>query len=679
MAVNASTTRAAVSVRARSLSPAVALGLVVGAGFLLRLAVLWWRETPALFPDEYIYTEIARSLSSHGLPLIRGGSAHFPSLLAPLVAAPVWLIHDTLVAYRVLQILQALSMSLVAVPVFLLGRHLRLRPGLALGAAAVAVVVPDFLYSGYTTAEPYAYPLAVAAVAAGVVALEAPTRRRHVLFLTLAALAALARIQFVVVPIAFAAAAVGVGLRERRLRHVLREQRLPFALLAAGAAAAAVVGLGYYSELFKSVPGVAALSRTTGENMLVLAYAAGWTIVPGALLGLALGILRPLDRRELAFAALTVAFGAGVLAQAALYAPSIHERYVFYVIPLLALAFATYAQRGWPYRLYHALAAAAVLTAAMLVPLTNLSFRGEVNAPVLIAVHWLRLHIVSFGSTAMLVLWIAGAGTAVLVACLRRPRLATAFALAFAIALCLATWGLATDYDRHNNHGVREQTLPANRSWVDAFHLGRVTLVQSFAGQRMDALNQLFWNRSVDRVTLLPGSIPIDAFDNSRLTIAGDGTLMLGKRALRGPLLLNIWGSTLQLHGARPLAASVGYSLWAPTGPARLSLYWGGRYSDRWTLPDTRIDVWDAKGSALVTTVQLPYAADATTLRVTLPQNRVVRYRMVPGRAYRIALPVCAAGNWHALLRFSTSGYIGPRLLSAKTSTPRLVPGADCS
>lgn len=42
-------------------------------------------------PDEYLYSELSRSISSGGLPLVRGNWIFFPSLLQPIFTAPAWL------------------------------------------------------------------------------------------------------------------------------------------------------------------------------------------------------------------------------------------------------------------------------------------------------------------------------------------------------------------------------------------------------------------------------------------------------------------------------------------------------------------------------------------------------------------------------------------------------------
>ena len=69
------------------------LAALVATSFVIRTAMAWLRSVPALFPDEYIYSSIGRSIAESGRPLIRGGSAHFPALLQPIVTAPAWLIE----------------------------------------------------------------------------------------------------------------------------------------------------------------------------------------------------------------------------------------------------------------------------------------------------------------------------------------------------------------------------------------------------------------------------------------------------------------------------------------------------------------------------------------------------------------------------------------------------------
>src|SRR5207302_1127315 len=124
MAVDLSVPRPVAVARAATIPARLLLFGIVAASFLVRYVAALGHSTPLYFPDEYIYSGIARSLARSGRPLIRGNSAHFPAMLEPLLAAPFWLSHDPAVAYRLTQAENALFMSLAAVPVYLLIRRL---------------------------------------------------------------------------------------------------------------------------------------------------------------------------------------------------------------------------------------------------------------------------------------------------------------------------------------------------------------------------------------------------------------------------------------------------------------------------------------------------------------------------------------------------------------------------
>src|SRR5688572_28143514 len=144
-----------------------ALGGIVAASFLFRTVAGWFRATPVYFADEYIYAELGRSIAETGRPLIRGTAAHFPALLHPILTAPAWLFDDVEVSFRLVQVIGALTMSLAAVPIYLLARRLDLGTKACLVLALFAVAVPDLVYASWVVAEPVAYPLALAALVAG--------------------------------------------------------------------------------------------------------------------------------------------------------------------------------------------------------------------------------------------------------------------------------------------------------------------------------------------------------------------------------------------------------------------------------------------------------------------------------------------------------------------------------
>src|SRR5205823_8823536 len=171
-------------------------------------------------------------------------------------------------------------------------------------------------------------------------------------FVACAGLAAFARVQYVVLPVVLLAAALVV--ERGRVLRVARSLRLTLAVLALPVAGALALGpgrvLGYYSVVADLGLSPGALAHWVGTDALLLTYAAGFVLVPGALVALALGIFRPRARVEAAFAALTVALAACLFVEAALYAANgshrFQERYLFALLPLVAPAFGLHLRRA---------------------------------------------------------------------------------------------------------------------------------------------------------------------------------------------------------------------------------------------------------------------------------------------------------------------------------------------
>src|SRR2546430_1820112 len=154
------------------------------------------------------------------------------AVLQPIVTAPAWLIGDVDTAFRVIQAIGALAMSLAAVPVFLIARRLGLSSRVSLALAAFTVLVPDLLYASFISSEALAYPLLLASVYAAVNALAKPSLRAQLLFVATAGLTTLARVQFAILPIVFALATVILGARERRVMETVRQQAFPIGVFA---------------------------------------------------------------------------------------------------------------------------------------------------------------------------------------------------------------------------------------------------------------------------------------------------------------------------------------------------------------------------------------------------------------------------------------------------------------
>jgi hypothetical protein len=660
---------------------------LIGLSFAVRLAVGWFRATPNYFVDEYLYAELARSLLETGRPTVRGIGFVFPSLLQPILTAPTWLAGDVWVSYRLTQALGALAMSLVAVPVFLLGRRLGLGRPLALGAAALSLAVPDLLFASWVMAEPFAYPLFAAAILGGTAALAEPSRRRGLLFVAFACLAAFARAQFVVLPLCFAAATLLVGLREQRLRAVLRAQALPLGVFAGVGLAVALVGvdrvLGLYRSALDGRADPVELAERVGVNALVLAYSSGWILVPGALLGLVLALARPRSRAELAFGALFGTTTVALLLEAGLAGAVDHaqERYVFYVLPLAVLAFCLYASRGWPARTHLALLVSLLIAASAQVPLAGFTAAdGKTQSPFLLAASRLEEAFGSPGSGSLAVAAAAAALGVALILLSTRPAIGTPLVLAVALVASVAASAGAVAFDNRNAAAVREAYLPDEPSWVDRAGFDHVTLVRGPDGVRTEALEQLFWNRSVDRVVLLPGAEEVDHFSSPRLVVAPDGSLLAGGRPLRGPLLVDGYGGTIQLANADRVVSTQSHTLWRPHETAQMSLYLAGRYSDGWLAGIGRLYLWPERkgeriGRRVSLTLTAPASSEGMTIRFQEAGGKRPRdLRLAPGRPRTIAFDVCSSAPWQVTYTSSVRGFVGSRVVSAQSSQPQVAP-----
>jgi hypothetical protein len=656
-----------------------AIATLVALSTLVRALVAFRRETPMYFPDEYMYSELGRSLAATGHPLIRGAPADFPALLQPLVTAPVWLLDDIATAYHVIQVLNAAVMSLAAVPVYLLARRVGVGSLPAVAAACIAVALPDLLYAGWMTSEPFAYPLVLLAAYAGVRALEWPSGRAQLAFLGASGLAAFARVQFLILPLCLVVAVVVVEARDGRVRS-LRRYWLVLGAPAVGLAAVFARGdsLGAYHDVLALHLSVGDVVSRVELQSLSLLWGAGWVIVPGAVLGLTLALIRPNSRAELAFGAFAGALVGAVVVQAALWGDSgqMQQRYLFYAVPLLAVGFALYAQRGWPWRRAHALACGAMLLLAAAVPLSGYAVKaGKQHATFLFAVARAEELLGGIGPGALAFGAVAG-GLSVAAAALAWSRGATLAVTTLALAACAVPAGLAASYDLRYNAAIRRDYLPADRSWVDHTGARDVALLYG-RGQPKEGLEQLFWNRSVGRILLMPDAPPLDAFAVGEVSIAGDGTLLTAGRPLRQPLLVDGGAAVVVLRGATKVAASQAYTLWQPAGRPRLARYFTGWYRDGWLANAGAFRVWGEHISGRIRfTVRREPGDEPATLAIRTPELSS-ELRILPGTSRTIELTACANRRWQTTFSVDHLIIHAERLLGMRATRPVWVPDAS--
>ena len=224
--------------------------------------------TPWIAPDEMIYGLLGQSLYRTGHLAILGGPTPYYSAVVPLVAGLPLSVSDLAGGYSVLKVVQALVISLAAVPVYFWARSVVPRRW-ALVAAALTLALPGLAYSGLVMSEVEFYPALVLAAWAMAAAIASPTRRHGLLALGALVLAIATRTQAVILLPALVIALVLDALLARSLRRLAAHVPLlaGVALLAAAGAlwrlAAAGPFLGGYAGAGGHVPGrtCAALRR----------------------------------------------------------------------------------------------------------------------------------------------------------------------------------------------------------------------------------------------------------------------------------------------------------------------------------------------------------------------------------------------------------------------------------
>jgi hypothetical protein len=648
-------------------------GIVV-ASFGGRLFAAVARLTPYYLPDEYIYPSLARSIAEHGRPLIRGAGVHFPALLDPIVTAPVWLVtSDPATAFRLTQGIHAMLFSLAAIPAYLLCRRLGLARWLGIAVAALTVAVPDGVYSSTMLADPLAYPLVLSAVYAGICVVTEPTLRAQFAFTVFSALSVFARIQYVIVPIAVLAAEL-VADRFHVVRALRRVWLALVLLIVPPALLLATLGSGRVFGVYANgdhAVHLGSILHWVGLEAMLLTYSTGWVIVPGALAGLAVGLFRPRRRAELAFAVTSLILAGGLLLEAAQIADTdsqrFQERYLFTLVPLLAVAFCLYVKRGLPGRIPVGLLSAGLLLLAARVPLSGYAAaHNKDDSPTLWAV--LRFEGLTSVGNGSLVIALVAAVLSVLGALVAFRKAPAAFALVAAVVACSAMSVGASAFDARTSRSLHS-TLPQDVRWVDHAQLGSVDLLVPPGALKEQSWQQLFWNTSVKRLLLL-GSAPIDQFDAKTVRVAGDGTLLVDGRPDRRPLLVQTYGSTVQLSGVERVRHELVFDLYRPIGTPRLRVLAAGRFADRWLAPKGAITVWTKAGGTLQLVLALPAGTQVTPIVLTGKGiKRTVRVH--PGQRIPLSFRVPPGGAWNLHFSSDRPGYLGERAVSVRAESLR--------
>ena len=337
------------------------LAVIVAASFLLRAWLARAIVGPFIMVDELIYSELARSVAAGEGFRVRDVPAGGFSLVYPLLISPAYALFDSLPdAYAAVKTLNALYMSLAAVPAYLLARRL-LGPGLSLAAAVLAVAVPSLAYTGTVMTENVFYPLFLTGALVFVLVLERPTALRQAGLLALVGLLFATRVQAVAfVPAILVAPLLAAWLGRQPLVPALKRLWLLYALIGAGAVAV----LGFQAVRGQSPRDLLGAYAVVGDSSYDPATVARFFLYHLAELDLYLGVLplaafvllavrtRRIEPALAPFLAVAITLSTAVLlvvaAFASVFANRIQERNTFVVAPFFLIALLVWADRGLP-------------------------------------------------------------------------------------------------------------------------------------------------------------------------------------------------------------------------------------------------------------------------------------------------------------------------------------------
>ncbi len=595
------------------------LASIVVVSAVVRLIASYPRATPRYLPDEFLYTELARSIGRGDGVSVLGQPTSFPALLEPLLTAPLWTAANAETSIHLTQAFHSVAMALAAIPVYLLARRLNLSSAAALACAAATVVAPGLLYASYMTADAIAYLLALVAVLAAVRALARPTVATQAWFLLAAGLATFARLQYAVLVPAFMGAALVV---ERW--HVVRAVRR-FALVTAAVAAAclpaAVLGsrvLGRYKAVTEF-----GLSQSTGgwvvSTAALLAVVAGAALVPGAVAWIATSFVRRnADRARTGFAALTGLTLLGLVVASAVMSVDTGsdrflERYLIGAFPLVTIAFCCWADDGRPGRFVVIGVAGLVILAAARVPVTGqLTGQGSADSPTLLALSRLG-GIVGLAEASMVAaLVVSGCAVLAMAAALSR-RVPTSTLIGVTLSLFALVAVGAHVADLRAAKRAYRATFGGEPGWIEAEHPGEVLLVQTPGSSPYLPMVTALQNPSIRRAVPL-GKRDILTFDGlgkDALSITRDGTLTAAGRPVTRAIVFATGGTAMLPAQPARIVRDRFFTLVVPQGAVRLAGVAEGVRAEGTLAPTGRLTAYPAAGGGCT----------RLTVRLTLPQG----------------------------------------------------------
>jgi hypothetical protein len=591
----------------------VALWLLVGT-----VLAVWFSgriRDWSVMTDELLYAKLATSIADGSLrPSVHGAPIAVYNQLYPLLLAPLFGTLSPPEAFRAAHVLNAFVMTSAVFPAYLLARQVAGR-WWSLAVAALSILVPWMIVTGFLMTEVVAYPAFLWALLGLQLAIADPSDRRDLLAVGALALAALARTQFAalaaVLPVAILAHEVGYARSLRGgLRAALERHRVLVALYGLGVLALLL------AALVDSVGGLLGVYAVTVEEGALLpsgiwasaakhldAVAIGCGLVPFVVGGgwLLASAVRPRSRAEHAFATLALLTTIVLTFEVASFSvrfgnDAVRDRYLFYVVPLLLAATAAALSTARARDVAIGAGAVTAFFAATAASLSFETFTGVwIDSPASVLNDLLIEQSGDLGTGAFVALLGLFVGIVLVLALLFVPRMQLAVTVVGALAL-FSILTLRSEVDRVvGSSGLSGRPLAEPPGvvldWVDSVVPagGEAALMAFPVSTAWDTTairwwDVELWNRRVERAYVGPdGNFAYTPFSHEELGVDGQTGEASVDEAV-GYVVVAPRDPRFQLAG-RTVAENVGLEVRALERPYRLVWSTRGLQADGWTRP----------------------------------------------------------------------------------------------
>jgi len=632
---------------------AAIVGLSAGARLFFALRI----DAPWIVVDELIYSELARGLAAGDGFAIRGVETLGYGFVYPLVIAPAYLFDSLPQAYAAVKTINAVVVSLAAVPAYFLARRV-VPVGLSLFAALLAVALPSLLYAGEVMTENVFYPIFLAVVLVFVLTLERPTAARQLLLIGCCLVAYLTRAQALAFFPAILVAPIVLGTwRSFRVLYGTLGGAALVALLAQLARGESPLGLlGAYAVAGEHAYEPAEVLRWLIYHVAELDLYVG--VFPFAALLVLLALWGRLPRSVRPFLAATASLSAFLLLEVSAFAslPSvqrIEERNLFYLAPLMLIALLVWVDNGAP-RPPLAAGAAAVLAAALpaVIPYERLIGVPSQSDTLLMLALW-RVHERWVALDEVVAIVVACSILAALAFLVVPRRLAIVLPLGvFAFFLAVAR-PISARMEYAAAGALAEGMHKQDRTWIDRAVAGRgeVGALWTGNGSRFSIWQNEFFNRSIGAVFYagapMEGGLPTQKVTLDRRTGVLHG-------APDVPFVLTdgsaeLVGDVVATDGARNVVL---YEVDPPLRQA--ALVEGLHPADTWSGPTVTYTRFDCDGGNVAVALQSDPALYQEPSRVRVLGTKISAAIPPDGRAHVLLAPLSPVQG-RCVARFAVS------------------------